>query len=461
MQTFDSIIIGAGQAGPSLAAALVARGQRVALAEGYLMGGSCVNYGCIPTKTLIASARAARMIQRSAEYGLHVDGLRVDFGAVMARVHARRSAAREGLEGWLEGLEGLTLYRSYAQFTGTQDGLHHVQVGDEVIAAPHVYLNVGTRAFVPPIEGLADVPHLDSEGVLNLQALPRHLLILGGSYIGLEMGLAFRRLGAQVTIIEGGPHIIGREDDDVIAEATRILQAEGVTLLTGHKALRAEARPDGLALTLSSPAGQPVTVEGSHWLLAVGRKPNSDRLNLASIGLATDGRGFIPTDDALQTAIPGIWALGDVNGRGAFTHTSYHDHQIIVDNLSGAGRTASARTMAYALYIDPPLGRVGLTEREVRASGRPALMAVKPMNQIGRALEQGETSGLMKLIVDVETERFLGACVFGYQGDDVIQVISHFMATGASYRVMRDALPIHPTIAEFLPSLLNELRPLA
>lgn len=462
MHNYDAIIIGAGQAGPSLAGALVAQGKRVALAEGHKIGGSCVNYGCIPTKTLIASAKVARQIQRSAEYGIQVGEVKVDFAAVMARMNQRRGDARSGLEAWLEGMAGLDLYRTYAQFDG-QDahGNYRVQVGEEVISAPQVFLNVGTRAFIPPIEGIDGVPYLDSEGILALTELPQHLLILGGSYIGLELGLAFRRLGAQVSIIENNPRLIAREDEDISAEAQAIVEAEGVRLYLGHQAIHAQTQDAGLSLTLQDAVGGRTVLSGSHLLVAVGRKANSERLNLSSVGIEVDKRGFIPVGEGLETTARGIYALGDVNGRGAFTHTSYQEYQIVLDNLNGAQRRVSERTLAYALYLDPPLGRVGMSESEVRASGRPALIAKKAMNQIGRALEQGETRGFIKLLVDAETERFLGAAVFGYQGDDVVQIISNFMATGASYRVMRDALPIHPTIGEFLPSMLNELQVLS
>lgn len=461
MQQYDAIIIGTGQAGPSLAAALVDKGQKVAIAEGYKIGGSCVNYGCIPTKTLIASAGVARMVQRGAEYGVITGPIQIDMATVMARTHKRLNSAHDGLEKWLHGMDNLDIYRVYASFAGSADGLHHVRMGDEVIAAPHVYINTGTSTVIPDIPGLRDVDYLDNEGILNLTELPQHLIALGGGYISLEMGQAFRRFGSAVTIIEAHDHIIRNEDDDIIAEVERILTDEGINLVTGKRAVQvAQATAGSITVTLEAADGTRSTVTGSHLLVSVGRRPNSGKLNLAAVNVQTDARGYIVIDDHLQTTTPGIWALGDVNGHGGFTHTSYQDYEIVLDNINGGSRKVTDRIMAYALYIDPPLGRVGMTEREARASGRPVLMAVKPMQHIGRALEQGETYGMIKLLVDAETERFLGAAVLGYQGDDVVQIISYFMATGASYKVMQQALPIHPTIGEFLPTILGELKPL-
>lgn len=459
---YDAIIIGAGQSGPSLAADLANNGERVAIVEGYKIGGSCVNYGCIPTKTIIASARAVYLARRGDDFGFSTGGpVTVDLAKVMARKDKRVGEAQSGLENWLRTTDNLTVYDGYAVFDGKDGDDYRVRIGETLITAPRVFINTGTRNIVPPISGLNAVDYLDNEGILNLRTLPQHLLILGGGYIGLELGQAFRRFGSDVTIIEAAPTLIAREDEDVARAVQEILEAEGIRVLTEHKAIHVEQSPDGIiTLTLEDNAGGQHTLSGSHLLVAVGRRPNSDQLNLQSVGITVDRRGYIQTTDTLQTSADGVWALGDVNGRGAFTHTSYHDYEIVRDNLRGEQRKVSDRNMAYAMYTDPPLGRVGMSEREARESGRVVLLAKKLMSHIGRALEQGETQGFIKLLVDAETEQFLGATVLGFHGDDVIQVISYFMATGASYKVMQRALPIHPTISEFFPTILSELQPL-
>lgn len=459
-QTHDAIIIGAGQSGPSLAAKLAQSGKRVALLEGWRIGGSCVNYGCIPSKTLIASARVAHLARRSVDFGIHTGAVEVDFPAVMARMNERRGSAHDGLVEWLESLDNLDIVRAFGGFEPSANGLHRVRAGDALLEAPQVFLNTGARPFIPPIDGLDTVDYLTAKDMLELKSLPEELLILGGGYIGMEMGQAFRRFGSNVTVIEASEHIIGREDADVSEAVADILKGEGIRILTGHRAIRAEQAADGrVTLTLSRDDESTTTVSGTHLLVAIGRRPNTEHLNLEAIGLETDQRGNIVTDVHLRTNIEGIRAMGDVNGRGAFTHTSYQDFEIIWDNLQGGKRTAE-RNLSYALYIDPPLGRTGMTEAQARESGRRVLKAVKPMSEIGRALEQGETQGFIKILADADSEQIIGAAVLGFHGDDVIQVISNFMATGASYRVMQEALPIHPTISEFLPTILGELKPL-
>ncbi len=461
MKRYDTIIIGTGQSGPPLARALAEKGQKVAIAEGHRIGGSCVNYGCIPTKTIIASARAAHMARRGADFGVKTGPVEIDFARVMERKTERVHSAHSGLADWLRNTDDIDLYEVYAGFEGTEGGFHRVRVGDEVIEAPHVYVNTGTRANIPPIPGLDTVDYMDNEKILALEALPEHLVIIGGSYIGLEMGQAFRRFGSKVTIIEASASIISREDEDIRQIIAEVLTDEGITLLTERKVTETSQADSGqISITMEKPDGGREVVTGSHLLVAVGRLPNTPKLNLESVGVEMDKKEFIVVDDHLQTSVPGIWALGDVNGRGAFTHTSYQDYEIALDNINGGTRSLKERIMAYALYIDPPLGRVGMSEHEARESGRPVLMATKPMSSIGRALEQAETYGMIKLLVDAETEQFLGAAVLGYHGDDVIQIISYFMYTGASYKVMQNALPIHPTIGEFLPTILGELQPL-
>lgn len=462
MTHYHAIIIGTGQAGPSLATSLASEGQQVAIIEGAQVGGSCVNYGCTPTKTLRASARVLHQARRAGEYGIQIGPITVDFPQVMARKDQIVGNSSQSLRSWMEGTENLTLYQGWARFDGRDGQRFRVVIDDDtLLTADRVFLNTGTHAAVPPIPGLADVPYLTNIELMNLTALPEHLIILGGGYIGLEMGQIMRRFGAEVTIIEGGPHVAGREDDDVIAAIEDLLTGEGITLLTSHRAQSAAQATDrGIVLTVTDKDGNPRDIHGSHLLVATGRRPNSANLNLASVGVETDERGFVPVNGRLETSVPGIWALGDLNGRGAFTHTSYQDFEIVHANLQGGQRSADDRIMAYAVYLDPPLGRVGMSEKDVRASGQKALMSLWQMANVSRAKEESETHGLIKILVSAETEQILGATVFGFQGDDIIQVISNFMYTGASYQVMRDALPIHPTVTEFMPTILKALQPL-
>lgn len=456
---YDAIIVGAGQAGPPLAAFFAGEGQKVALAEGGLMGGSCVNYGCTPTKTMRASARVAYQARRGADFGVMTGDVTIDFAKVMARKDEIVSNSRNGLTGWLESVENLDIYREYAQFTGTDNGIHRLQVGDTEIEAERVYLNVGTRAAIPPIDGLDLVDYLDNVRLMSLDELPEHLIILGGSYIGLEMGQIFRRFGSDVSIIELSPHLASREDVDVSEEIERIIVGEGVNVYTRHKAVNVTQKNGKIKVTAEDDNGRDIQVTGSHLLVATGRKPNTDTLNLEAVGLETNKRGIIETNGKLETSAEGIYALGDINGRGAFTHTSYHDYEIVRDNWKGANRSANTRNMAYSMFTDPPLGRVGMTEQEARESGRNILLMKHMAKNVSRAKEDSELNGMVKLIVDADTEEFLGATTFIMQGDDVVQVVSNYMATGASYKVMQKALPIHPTISEYFPTWLGMLEP--
>ncbi|MGB7338118.1 MAG: mercuric reductase [Phototrophicaceae bacterium] len=457
---YDAIVIGAGQAGPSLAAFFASEGQNVALVEGGKMGGSCVNYGCTPTKTMRASARVAYQVKRGADYGVITGDVSIDFARVMARKDAVVSASRDGLTSWLESIDTLTIYREYGQFIGTENGIHQVQVGNDRIESERVYLNVGTRAMIPPIDGLADVDSLDNVKLMALTELPDHLVILGGSYIGLEIGQIFRRFGSEVTIIERSPRVAFREDEDISAEIERIMVEEGITILTDYSAKQVQQDGNSVTVTIAKPDGQRMNVSGSHLLVATGRIPNTDTLNLDAIGLDTDKRGYIETNGQLETSIEGIWALGDINRRGAFTHTSYHDYEIVRDNWLGDNRSADDRTMVYSMFTDPPLGRVGMSETEARNSGRNILAMKHLAKDVSRAKEDGELNGMVKLIVDADTEEFLGATTFIMQGDDVVQIVSNYMATGASYKKMQQALPVHPTISEFFPTWLGMLEPL-
>jgi pyruvate/2-oxoglutarate dehydrogenase complex dihydrolipoamide dehydrogenase (E3) component len=463
MKQYDAIVIGTGQAGPSMADSLVKAGKKVAIIEGYRFGGSCINYGCRPTKTLIASARAAYMARRGADFGVTIDHFSINWKRVSERVISIIETTSKSTEDWLRGTDGLDVYQAYASFDGKSGANYRVKVNDEVIEAPQIFLNTGTRASVPKVEGIENVTWLDSEKLLRIDQIPEHLIILGGSYIGLEMGQAFRRFGSKVTIVETSECLINREDDDIKREAHAILTGEGIVVHTSSQLYKAEPAENGgvRVYIRNDQDGKEHVITGSHWLNAVGRIPNTDKLNLAVVGVEVTNRGFVVVNDKLETTAPGIYALGDINGKGAFTHTSYQDYEIVRDNLlNGRDRKVTDRTIAYNLYMDPPLGRVGMGEKEARASGRKVLMATKAMSKIGRAVEQAETSGLIKLLVDAETEKFLGAAVLGFHGDEVIQVISYYMATGATYRPMMDALPIHPTIAEFLPTILSELAPL-
>jgi len=453
---YDAIIIGSGQAGFPLAGALTSRGWKVALAEGGTLGGTCINTGCSPTKTIIASARAAHVARRGADFGVLTGPITIDFATVMARKDKIVQQFQSGVEGWLTGIDNLTIYRDFASF----EGPNQVRVGDQLIESERIYINTGARSIVPPIPGITDVPYLDNVSILQLEALPKHLVVVGGGYIGLEYAQAFRRFGSEVTIIEMGSQIMGREDADIVQAALGLMESEGVRVLLETKTIGVEKTSDGVRVMVETD-GKSHLVEGSHLLLAVGRKPNSDKLGLDKAGIQTDERGYIGVDDHLQTNVPGVWALGDVNGRGAFTHTSWNDHEIALDNLDGGSRKLSDRITAYAVYVDPPLGRVGMSEQDARASGRKVLMGVKPMSHISRAMERDETTGLMKVLVDAESGQFLGAAIFGIGGDEIVHSIIDLMYAKAPYTVMKNAVHVHPTVSELLPTLLGELKPLA
>ena len=455
MTSYDAIIIGTGQAGPALADRLSRAGQRIAVIERARFGGTCVNTGCIPTKTMVASAYAARMAQRAAEYGVILPGPpRVDMRQVKARKDAVSGQSRVGVESWMRGLQNCTVIQGQARLTGPKT----VRVGDEILTADRIFLNVGGRAAVPPLPGLDGVPFLTNSTMMDLDTVPEHLVIVGGSYIGLEFGQMFRRFGSEVTVVEQGPRLIGREDEDVSAAVAGFLEKEGITIRTSAKCLSVARQGDGVAVTVDCTAGSPV-VAGSHLLLATGRRPNTHDLGLEAAGVATDERGYVMVDDTLQTSVPGIWALGDCNGRGAFTHTAYNDFEIVAANLlDGDTRRVSDRIAAYALYTDPPLGRAGMTEAEARRSGRRILVAQRPMSRVGRAVEKGETEGFMKIVVDAGTRQILGAAILGTGGDEVIHGLLDLMYAKAPYDVLQRSMPIHPTVSELLPTLLGSPR---
>jgi pyruvate/2-oxoglutarate dehydrogenase complex dihydrolipoamide dehydrogenase (E3) component len=453
MKHFDAIIIGTGQSGPSLAARFAAVGKTVAIIERHRFGGTCVNTGCIPTKTLVASAYAAHVARRGAEYGFVTGDVRVDMKRVKARKDAVSGRSNKGVEEQLRGTKNCTVIQGHARFQSS----NAVAVNDEVLQADKIYINVGGRASVPEMPGIHDVPFLTNSTMMDIDFLPDHLVIVGGSYIGLEFGQIYRRFGSEVTIVEMGPRLIGREDEDVSQAVREIMEAEGIHIRLNAKCISLAKHDEGIGVTVSCEKGSPEVI-GSHVLLAVGRIPNTSDLGLDRAGVATDNRGYIVVDDQLQTNVPGIWALGDCNGRGAFTHTSYNDYEIVADNLfNGDHRRVSDRIQAYALYTDPPLGRCGMTDAEIRKSGRRALITKYPMTRVGRAYEKGETQGFMKVCVDAETKQILGAAILGVGGDEVIHVLLDVMYAKAPYTVIQRAMHIHPTVAEYLPTVLGKL----
>jgi pyruvate/2-oxoglutarate dehydrogenase complex dihydrolipoamide dehydrogenase (E3) component len=459
-ERFDAIVIGAGQGGPGVARFLAGRGERVAVVEQDKVGGTCLNRGCRPTKALRASAQVAHVTRTAAAHGVMTGMIGVDFGTAMARKDRLVDSWVDSATESLAGTDGISLIHGHARFTGTADDGHAVAVGDRALAAPKVFLNVGTRASAPPTPGLDDVPWLDNDRILHLDALPDHLVVVGGSYIALEFGQMFRRFGSAVTILERGPQLAPREDDDISAEIARFLRAEGISVHTEAAVERVEATAGGVRVHVTGADGASESVDGSHLLVAIGRTPNTDGLDLAAVGLEADSRGMIATDGSFRTAVDGIWALGDINGRGAFTHTSYQDGEIVVDNLAGGTRTADGRIPTYAMFTDPPLGRVGMSEADARESGRPVLQATFPMRELTRAVLDGETAGLIKLLVDAETDRFLGAATLGLAGDEIVQIVGALMHADAPCRVLAEMLPIHPTVAEFFPTILKGLQPL-
>ena len=455
MNRFDAIVIGAGQAGPPLTGRLTAAGMTVAVIERKLVGGTCVNTGCTPTKTLVASAQAAYTARRAADYGVLVEGaIRVDMPKVKLRADTVAANSRVGLESWLRGMKGCTLIEGHARFEAPD----RLRVGADLLTAPRIFINVGGRPSVPPLPGVNDVPFLTNRTILELDQVPEHLLVVGGSYIGLEFAQMHRRFGAKVTIVERLPHLIAREDADISEAIREILTGEGVAVRTGAECIRLGRHERGVAVFVDCAEGEP-TVVGSHVLLAVGRRPNTDDLGLEKAGVATDARGYVTVDDSLATNVPGIWALGDCNARGAFTHTAYNDFEIVAANLlDGEHRRVSDRVPAYALYIDPPLGRVGKTETEARTIGRRLLIGRRPMTRVARAIEKGDTRGFMKVVVDAETRRILGAAILGTGGDEAIHGILDVIHAGLPYDVLQRAVPIHPTVSELIPTVLGEMK---
>ena len=458
MTTYDAIIIVTGQAGPFLAHRLTAAGMKVAIIERHLFGGTCVNTGCIPTKTMVASAYAAHMARRAADFGVKVGGeVSVDMKRVKARKDTTSGKSRTGLESWLKSMKGCTVYEGQARFESARE----VSVGSDRLTAERIFINVGGRAVVPEMPGVEQVEYLTNSSMMDVDFLPRHLIIVGGSYIGLEFGQMYRRFGSEVTIIEKGPRLVQREDEDVSAAIQEILEGEGIHLRLNANCIGFSKHGEEICARVDCENDAPEAT-GSHLLLAVGRRPNTDDLGLEKAGVTLDQHGYIQVDDQLRSSVPGIWALGDCNGKGGFTHTSFNDSEIVAANLLDNDlRRVSDRIPAYALYIDPPLGRAGMTEAEVGKTGRRALVGKRPMTKVGRAVEKGETQGFMKILVDAQTSEILGAAILGTGGDDVIHSILDVMYAKAPYSVIQRAMHIHPTVSELVPTMLGELQPLA
>ncbi|EJN05325.1 FAD-containing oxidoreductase [Phyllobacterium sp. YR531] len=454
-KAFDAIIIGAGQAGPALAGRLTGSGKKVMLVERKLFGGTCVNTGCMPTKALVASAYAAHLARRGTDFGVTIESpIRIDMKRIWQRADTISSNARNNVENWLKGMEGCTVVQGHAKFAGP----HEIDVDGEIYTAPQIFINTGGRANIPDMPGLAEIDYLTNTGILQLDTLPEHLVVIGGSYIGLEFAQMYRRFGAKVTLVEKGPRLVFREDEDVSDAIKEILEAEGIECRLNAKCISFKRHVQGTEVSVDCNSGAPPII-GSHILLAIGRTPNTGDLGLENAGVQVDERGYIKVNDDLSTTVEGIWALGDCNGHGAFTHTAYNDFEIVAANLlDGQDRKVSERILGYALYIDPPLGRVGLSESQARKNGRKLLVSKRPMTRVGRAVEKDETKGFMKIVVDAETQRILGAAILGTGGDEAIHGILDMMNADADYKKLQWAVPIHPTVSELIPTLLGDLK---
>ena len=456
-RSFDAIVIGAGQAGPALAGRLTKAGMTVAIIERKLFGGTCVNVGCTPTKTLVASAYAAHLARRADEYGVVLGGsVGVDMKKVKARKDSVVANSRNGLVRWLKGMDKCTVFEGHARFESPRE----IRVGNDLLVADRIFINVGGRALVPDMPGVDRVKFLTNTSILELDVLPSHLVVVGGSYVGLEFAQMYRRFGSEVTIVEKGPRLVQREDEDISGAIKGILENEGIGLRLDAECIRLSPHGEDIEVDVDCTSGDREVV-GSHVLLAVGRRPNTDDLGLEKAGVEMDRNGYIVVDDQLRSSVPGIWALGDCNGKGAFTHTAYNDFEIVAANLlDNDPRRVSDRVSAYALYVDPPLGRVGLSEAEVRKSGKRALVGTRPMTRVGRAVEKGETQGFMKIVVDADNRQILGAAILGTGGDEAIHGILDIIYAKAPYTTLQRAVHIHPTVSELIPTVLGELQPL-
>ena len=455
---FDAIVIGTGQAGPSLADRLNREGLKTAIIERKLVGGTCVNVGCIPTKTLVGSAKVAYTARQARPFGVIVEGsVTVDMRRVKERMDAISGASNKGVTDWIEGMENVTLIRGHARFLSPRQ----VRVNQDTLEADKIFIDVGARARIPDIAGLDEVDYLTNSSMMEIDFLPQHLIIIGGSYIGLEFAQMYRRFGAEVTVIEMGDRLIAREDEDVSETVREILEGEGVNIRLNAECVRLRQSSGTITVGVSCEE-EPHEVDGTHLLIAVGRSPNTDDLGLDQAGIATNEHGHIVVDDFLRTNVLGVWAIGEVNGRGAFTHTSYNDYEIVAANLfDDDPRRVTDRILCYGLFIDPPLGRVGMTERQAKASGRSVLIGKRSMTRVSRAKEFGETRGFMKVLVDADNKEILGAVILGLSGDEVIHCVLDVMYTGKPYTAISRAVHIHPTVAELIPTVLQELKPIS
>ena len=454
MPSFDALVIGTGQAGPALAARLARAGQKVAVVERDKFGGTCVNDGCTPTKAMVASAYAAQLARRAGEYGVKVSQPTVDLAAVMARKNLIVAASSSGVEKWVE--HSATVYRGHARFSGPDS----VEVNGKQLTAERIFVNAGGRPLVPDMPGIGSVPYLTNQSMMTLTSLPEHLVIVGGSYIGLEFGQMMRRFGSKVTIVEMGPRLVAREDEDVSAAIQAFLEAEGIEVRLNAKCITVAKQDSGVSIGVDCTNGEP-RVSGSHLLLAVGRTPNTDDLGLDKAGVKVDVRGYIEVDGGLRTSNPRVWALGDCNGKGAFTHTAYNDYEIVADNLlNGASRMWTDRVPVYALYTDPPLGRVGMNEAEIRKAGIKALVGKRPMTRVSRAVEKGETTGFLKIYVEESSRRILGASLLGTSADEVVHSLIDAVYAKTPAPEFQSHVRIHPNVSELLPTVLEGLKPL-
>ncbi len=452
MSHFQHLILGTGQATGTLLGDLLPTGESIAVIEGDRIGGTCVNTGCTPTKALVATAKVAHMVRRAPEYGIRPNGLEIDFAAVRARMNAIRD--NSGMASWITSAENVTLYEDWGRFEGPR----RIRVGEEVLTADRVYINAGARPLVPEITGLDSVPWLDHSRLLELTEVPEHLIVVGGSYIGLEFSQIFRRLGAEVTVIERGSQLVFREDADVAESIKEILELEGIQVSLDASVVGVGPEGDGVSVTISQ-AGEERQVTGSHLLVAIGRVPNSDLLDADAAGIRLDERGFIEVDDYCRTSAEGVFAVGDINGQGAFTHTSVNDAEIVLDQMRGGTRKLSDRIPVYALFIDPPLGRVGMSEKEAVEKGHNVMKATRPMSRISRAKEMGETLGFAKLLVDGDTDQILGAAILGPGGDEIVNMFAAYMYSGLPCREFRKSVLVHPTVSELMPWILDALEP--